>query len=135
MPYLTQTDIETSIPAPHLVDALDDDRDGSADANLLDEIIGVASNAVDSYLASLYSVPFADPAPAAVKEAAFVFTCELIYQRRRAEPNPWKDRANFWRTRLEKIGDGKLPLDAGQAKEFEPGKVVAETMATTGTMR
>ena len=134
MAYTTQTDIETTIPAPHLVDALDDDRDGVADASKLDEVIAVADNAVDAYLAGIYTTPFATP-PAAVKEAAFVFACELIYDRRRATPNPWKERADFWRTRLEKIGNGDLPLDANEAREFDPGKEVTETMATSGTFR
>lgn len=134
MAYTTQTDIETTIPAPHLVDALDDDRDGVADASQLDRCITVASNAVDAFLSGIYPVPFDTPPPA-VKEAAFVFTCEMIYGRRRAEPNPWKERADFWRTRLADIGAGNVPLDANEERDFDPGALVSEAMAIAGTMR
>ena len=113
MSYATQAQIETTIPPQHLNDALDDDRDGTADSDILDTIIAKAGLAVESFVAAAYTVPFADPAPAAIREAAFIFACELIYDRRQIlEKNPFKSRADAWRDRLEKIGAGKLPLDA-----------------------
>jgi phage gp36-like protein len=112
MAYTTQSQIESAIPAQHLNDALDDDRDGAADAGVLDQVIASADQAVDAYLGGLYTTPFASP-PAAVQEASFIFACERIYDRRQIlEKNPFRDRADAWRSRLEKIGAGKLPLDA-----------------------
>lgn len=136
MPYTTQAEIETKIPAPHLVDALDDDRDGKADDEVLANIIESAGNAVDAYLAGLYPVPFADPAPAPCREAAFTFACETIYDRRQIlDKNPFRDRADFWRKRLEAIGKSEIPLAANQAKEFTPGKAVTEAVDVDGSMR
>jgi phage gp36-like protein len=135
MAYVTQAQIQTAIPAPHLVDALDDDRDGTADASLLDEIIAKAGLAVDAYLGSIFEVPFATP-PSAVKEAAFIFACELIYDRREAgEKNPFRSRANTWRERLEKIGSGELPLDAATDRTFEPGAAITETAVIDSSTR
>lgn len=134
MPYTTQSEIETKIPATHLVDALDDDGDGTADEGVLTAIIESAGNAVDAYLAGLYAVPFATvPAPA--REAAFVFACETIYDRRQIlDKNPFKDRADFWRKRLEAIGKGEIPLDASQAKSYTPGAAITEDVSLDGSM-
>jgi hypothetical protein len=91
---------------------------------------------VDAYLSGLYTVPFADPAPAPCREAAFVFACERVYDRRQIlEKNPFKDRADFWRKRLEAIGKGEIPLDANQGKSFTPGAKVTENVAIDGSMR
>jgi phage gp36-like protein len=137
MAYTSQSEIEAAIPAPHLVDATDDDRDGAADFGVIETVIQVACTAVDSYLASVYTVPFPDPAPAAVKDAAFVFACELIYQRRPhlAESNPFKAQADAWRTRLKDIGDGKASLDANQPRTFKPGAAITEPVDVDGTTR
>lgn len=136
MPYTTQSKIETLIPPQHLSDALDDDRDGSADAGLLDTIIATADNAVDAFLAGLFTVPFANP-PAVVQEASLVFACELIYARRLApeEKNPFTVRASAWRVRLQNIGEGKLPLDAASTKAAGIGAVVTEPTSIDSSLR
>lgn len=133
MSYVTQSQIQTAIPAQHLNDALDDDRDGTADADVLTDIISSAEQAVDAFLAGLYEVPFLSP-PAPVKEAAFVFACERIYDRRQVdEKNPFRSLADAWRTRLEKIGTGELTLDAASEKAFTRGALVSEDASVDGT--
>lgn len=135
MPYVTQEQIETTIPGPYLVDALDDDKDGAADPGKLAEVIAKASQAVESALAGLYTVPFSAPVPAKVCEAAFVFTCELIYQRRGTpeDQNPFTKQANVLRADLKAIGKGEQPLDASLERAFTPGAVVTSPMATEGS--
>lgn len=135
MSYVTQAQIETELPPLHLNDALDDDADGVADSGLLDAIISRAEQAVDAFLGGIFVVPFTTP-PAVVKEAAFVFACEAIYNRRQIlEKNPYKERADYWRTRLEKIGNGELPLDAATPKEVAPGVAITEDAAVDDTTR
>lgn len=136
MAYLTATELAAAIPAACLNDACDDDRDGTADSGLLDQIITRAGAAVDAYLASLYPTPFVT-APPVVKEAALVFACELVYARRLApdEKNPYAERAKTWRARLEQIGADKLPLDAAFNRSFEPGAVITEALAVNDTLR
>jgi phage gp36-like protein len=138
--YVTQSQIHTAIPAQHLNDALDDDGDGLADPGLLDAIISSASQAVDAFLAGLYTVPFADPAPAVVAEAAFVFACERIYDRRRLDAagdqaNPWRARANSFRERLEKISRNQLKLDQSLDKPNTPGALITESPAIDASTR
>lgn len=137
MAYVTQARIETALPPQHLRDALDDDGDGQADSGILEEIIASASQAVDGFLAGLFAVPFADPAPAAAAEAAFVFALERIYDRRQAgERNPWRSQADGWRERLERMGKGDLPLDAGVTGVVAtPGAAVTENAAHNETLR
>jgi phage gp36-like protein len=136
MAYTTENKIQTLIPAPDLTDALDDDRDGYADDGLLDTIIATASNAVDAFLSGLFEVPFATP-PAVVQEAALIFSCEAIYARRLTadKVNPFTARANQWRDRLQKIGNGELPLDAATAKPNTPGAVITETLGVDESLR
>ena len=136
MAYLTLNDLAAAIPAPLLNDACDDDRDGVADSGLLDQIIQRAGDAVDSYLASLYSTPF-NPVPPVVKEAALVFACEQIYDRRLQpeETNPMRERAKTWRARLADIGADKLPLDASFNRSFTPGAVISEAIGLDATLR
>lgn len=137
MSYTTQEKVETLIPPQYLVDALDDDRDGAADEGLLDTIIEAASNEVDGFLAGRFTIPFEDPAPAAVAEAALVFVCERLYARRLVpdEKNPFTARANAWRERLQKMGDGTLPLDASLTRPNTPGASIVEDVTLDDTLR
>lgn len=136
MSYTTQQRIATAIPAPHLVDALDDNQDGLADDGLLDEIIASASQAVDALLAGAYTVPFAPGSvPPVAAEASFIFACERIYDRRQAtDKNPFRDQADKWRDRLEKIGNGDLPLDS-TVDSSAAGVAVTESATVNGSMR
>lgn len=132
MPYTTRALIVAKIPSSLLIEALDDNGDGREDAGALDSIISVASTEVDGYLAGLFSVPFADPVPAKVQNAAFIFACETIYQRRSIpdDKNPFAAQAKFWREHLQKVGKGEIPLDAGEEKTFAPGAAITEPVST-----
>jgi phage gp36-like protein len=136
MSYTTQARIESAIPRPLLIEALDDDGDGQLDEAVLAEVLASADQAVDATLAGLFVVPFVS-VPAAVAEAAFAFACERIYDRRlqgSGDKNPWRDQADKWRERLEKIGRGELPLDASLEKTFAPGSALTSNVSVDGSM-
>lgn len=137
MPYVTKAQLIAEVPPQHLADALDDDAEGGEDSNTGDTVMAQASAAVDGFLASLYPVPFADPAPAAATAAAFAFAGEMIYARRgvTAETNPFTKRAEFWRERLQKIGSGELPLDATIPRQFAPGAAITEPVDVDASTR
>lgn len=137
MPYVSQAQLQTEIPAPHLADATDDDREGGSDTDTIEAILQKASDAVDGFLSGLYPTPFADPAPAAAREAAFVFAGELVYARRgvSTEANPFTKRAEGWRATLKLIGSGKMPLDANLVKAFTPGAALTEPVSIDTTTR
>lgn len=146
MVYVTREKLETEIPAPHLADAVDDDREGGEDADKLDALLLKASSAVDGFLAPLYAVPFADPAPAACQEAAFCFAGELVYARRGVptDDNPFTKRAEAWRKKLDLMGKGEMPLDSTIEIPFietpeqrvkHPGLSVSEETTVNDTTR
>ena len=111
MAYITQADVQAKLPPKFFVQALDDDLDGNADAGLFDLIEGQAQRSIDSRLGQRYAVPFPDPVPALVAEAALIFTLEGIYARRVApDQNPWMGMGNAMRSKLDAIGQGTQPL-------------------------
>jgi phage gp36-like protein len=137
MAYVTQAEIEARIPAPLLRAALDDDRDGQADQNLLTTIISLAAQAVDGLVSGSYEVPFDDPAPPVIRDAAFAFACEMIHDRRRVEGerNPYKTLADSFRARLEKVGNGEIPLSVATVPATSSGAAVTETSALDDSLR
>lgn len=137
MAYLEESDLAAHIPPNFLTEALDDDNDGEADAGLLDLIIEEASLAVDAYLAGRYETPFTDPVPAIAGRAARVFTLESLYLRRgyNGEENPWTSEADKLRERLEKIGEGDAPLEAGTTKKTGSVVFVTEKAKSSSSSR
>jgi phage gp36-like protein len=130
MSYVTRADIESKVPPPILVGALDDDGDGLEDSGRFDALVATASAEVDGYLSGLFTVPF-DPVPAKVRQAAQCFVLEMVYQRRNveADKNPFTKQAAWWREHLQKVGNRELPFDAATAKAFVPGAAIVEDCA------
>lgn len=122
MAYVARNDLLTYFSEPQLVKMLDDDRDGVEDDGLLATVISGASQDVDGRLATTYQTPFADTAPAKVRAAALIFTCEALYQRRNVpdESNPFKARADYWRKHLDMIGETGTGLDYATQRAFPP---------------
>lgn len=125
---------------PKLNNALDDDGDGQADPNLLDNLIITASNQVDGYLQGRYVTPIAGingaGPPAIVIEATLIFVVETLYNRRKQGPdekNPYEGRANSLRDRLKDIQDRKANLNAQGVEANVPGAVFAEESKLRGS--
>jgi len=123
MAYCTRNDILTKISNSDLDRFTDDNGDGIADPGVLDLIIGIASNASDAYVASIYATPFTTYIPSKIKDATIIFACEMLYQRRLApeEKNIFKPQADLWREILKTIGTGQVPLDANVSRLVTPG--------------
>ena len=123
LPYVTRNEVLSKISNSDFVPFLDDNGDGIEDPGLLDNIIAVASNAADAFVASIYKTPFTEYVPAKIHDAALVFTVEMLYQRRLAptEQNIFKPQADMWREILKSIGTGQIPLDANVTRVVTPG--------------
>lgn len=124
MAYTTQAKIEALIPPAFLVDALDDDRDGVADAGVLDAVIAAGDTRIDGYLGQRYETPLS-PVPALVADASLTFALAALYRRRSVadEANPWAEREKTMEAKLGRIGAGDEPLTF-EAPEAKPkGKV------------
>lgn len=120
MAYTTEAEIKALIPAPELIDALDDDGDGQADDNLLTQIITNAGVSIDALLANRFEVPFTD-VPTAVKRAALVFACCDIYRRRRVpgDKNPWQAECDRWMDIFMRVRKGEEELDGSFSSTLE----------------
>lgn len=123
MAYVTRDEVLTKISNSDLDAFTDDNGDGTPDPGVLDNVISVASNAADSYVASIYTTPFVGYIPAKIHDAALIFTVEMLYQRRLApeEKNIFKPQADLWRKILTDIGTGLVPLDANVTRTVTPG--------------
>lgn len=116
MPYVTLTDLEAVLPATFLTQSLDDNGDGVIDAWVA--VQTAACRAVDAVLGLRYGVPFSEPYPAIVREAAFQIAAEALYTRRGVEfdQNPFGKSAATIRATLRQIATGDLPLGPDNAR-------------------
>jgi phage gp36-like protein len=131
--YVEQADLVGLIPAPFLVQALDDDRDGQADPAAWSSVQVSACNAVDGHLGSRFEVPFQPPVPAIVLHAAKIFACEMLYSRRgyHGQQNPFTTQADELRKQLTKIGNGELGLAPDRARVAPSVSIITEPARTT----
>ena len=134
--YITVQNLEDELGGQNrLIEALDDSGSGTLDTILAGRICQRASDAVDSFLSGRYIVPLS-PVPKLAVEAAIIFACEQIYNRRRQgvdQKNPYSGRANDLRDRLKLIADRKESLDATERPAFVPGAIIGEESRTKGT--
>jgi phage gp36-like protein len=129
--YLAEADLIPHLPPQFLLQALDDDGDGSADDGLLDAILTASSDEVDAILGARFATPFS-PVPALVKTSARIFALETLYRRRgfSGDNNPWEVPAKDLRARLNRIGQGKEPLTPDIERKQSSVSVIVEDAKT-----
>lgn len=95
--------------------------DNTVNYTILNNICQMASNQCDALVSSIYS-PFGSNPPAKIKQAAIIFSMELLYARRLTpdEKNSWKSQADYWRETLTLINGGKLDLDESFQRGVQP---------------
>lgn len=136
--YTTQQQIEDELGGyVKVAEALDDSGSGDRTAicAVLERVMQRASAAVDGFLAGRYVVPLS-PVPALATEAAVIFTCEIIFNRRRQtldDKNPYTARADILRQELKDIADRKKSLDAKERPAFAPGAANLEYSRLNGS--
>jgi phage gp36-like protein len=131
--YVQMSDVNGRIPAPFLLEALDDNQDGVVDVEVWQAIQADVQAAIDGKLGQRYPVPFLAPLPAIVSDAARLFACELLYKRRGSadKVNPWFEEADKMRAKLDLIGAGKQPLTPELQRQKPSVSVVGERSKTT----
>ena len=132
MPYITQAEILSDIPPQTLLEALDDDGDGVADADAWDKVEAAAAEAIDGPLSQRYSTPFVT-VPPFIKFAARVLVLEKLYLRRglAGDANPWTSQAKGVRAKLDLIAAGKEPLSPEVNKPKPSISAITEPAGTT----
>jgi phage gp36-like protein len=131
MGYTSQADLIAFLQAVKVTQALDDQDVGVADAALFAAIQTAVDNEIHGYLEGRYICPI-NPAPALVKDAELVLEAELLWTRRgfTEQNNPWSDRANKIRDRLEQIRNGDAPLSRSASLGLDAGGIVSEPSST-----
>lgn len=137
MAYVTQADIEGRIPPQFLLQALDDDGDGVADA--WEAVAADTDSAIDGILGTRFSVPFTGTLPTVVTEAAKAYACHACYRRRSVPDaqNPWQNAYDIYfhpvNGLLLRIAAGKAPLSPGVERAKPSGGAVVEAAPTFST--
>jgi phage gp36-like protein len=135
--YTTQAAIQGRIPAPLLINALDDGLSGGLlNTTLLNQIIGDVSAELDGYLSSIYPVPYLGSIPPALADACLHMVCAVIMSRRLApnEMNVWRDSAEKWRMVIQGYGEGTGNLGPNFPKQVVPGVATQEWASMDMTM-
>lgn len=131
--YVALTDLQAIIPPAFLTQALDDDSDGVIDA--WTAVQAAAERAVNAALGVRFTVPFTDPIPPIVAEAAFLFAAEACYTRRGVEfdQNPFGKSASTMRATLRQIAAGEMPLAPTIERQKPSVSVITEPARTAGS--
>lgn len=121
MPYTTLENLETRYGAREIVDLADRDRDGVADAGVVDAAIAQADQIIDSYLGSRFTVPL-------LKVPGLVGVCADAIARYQLAPEQVTEKIKEDYTRalkwLGEIRDGKMDVGIAtddSAPEVEGG--------------
>ena len=130
MPYVNLTDLNAKIPAPFLSEALDDGPDSDPSA-VWNSIAAAVGSEIDGILGSRYTVPFNNPIPAVVTNAAITLASEAIYLRRGKLENPFTGPAKTVRAQLADIGTGKQLL-APVTQRSNPAAILQRAGAVSG---
>lgn len=128
-PYVTMSQMNARLPAVFLVQALDDDRDGTADTGVWDAVATAVKEEIDGILGVRHTVPFSNPIPAAVTAAAQILAAEALYNRRGfsgEEQNPYAALAKQHRATLAKIAAGEIPLSPEIKRAAPSASIVSE---------
>jgi hypothetical protein len=138
--YTTRAAVETKVPPAFVIEACDDDNDGTEDAGVFDGIVTAVGTEIDGYLEARIALPLST-VPAKVATAALYLVCESLYARRgysggefagdSGPKNPWSRAAATHRKILEAIGNGEQPLTAETPKATEQITVISEPAKTT----
>ena len=122
MAYITQTDLANYIDNLNLIAATDDFATGTVNTTVLNNLLQTASDKADSLVSSIYTVPFGNPVPVKIKQAAIIFAVEMLYARRLTpdQKNPMTPQADELRKTLMDINRGLLSLDAAVVRVFTP---------------
>lgn len=85
--YTSKVQLEKRLTPQHLIELSDDDGDGVADDDVVDQAIADADAMIDAYLRSRYVVPFAT-VPSIIESISAVIAINNLFSRRRETVSP-----------------------------------------------
>ena len=118
--YSSLADLEKRLDPRHLVAMADDDNDGVADGEVINQAIADADAEINSYVRSRYRVPFA-PVPQIVQTLSAILAINNLFARRRETASPEHQRRYEQAIALlQGIAQSRLDLgDASEALEHD----------------
>lgn len=126
MPYCTQQDLQSRFGDAELLRIADRDRDGEIDADVVSVALDDASNEIDAYVGSRYSVPMS-PVPDLLKRL-----CADIARYRLYDERPLEEVENRYKqavATLRDIANGRASLKDSSAPSSTSGVEVIKTDA------
>ena len=126
--YASIQALYSDIPSRTVTSMLDDDKDGVADPEVVEDVLQKVDDEINGYLEGRYPTPLTGPLPAVVKSAARNLLAEALYKRRNlANPKlSWVVAANASRAKLQEIKDGDAKLDLQTPPARPAGGVILE---------
>ncbi len=130
--YILHEDLKGDIPDQFLMEALDDDEDGVADAGIFDQIESRARERIDGILGQRFTVPFTGPLPPIVKSSARILVLSALYKRRGLieEKNPWAKEEVAVLKKLDAIASGEQALTPDKQRAKPSASVITERAKT-----
>jgi len=110
-------ELKGEIPLAQIIEALDDNGDGEADAEAWAAVLASA----DARISDCFGGSLPDRHAAAAAYAQKIFACEIIYRRRgfSGERNPFSGQAAKAEERLRRLSTGEdTPQGEGGGEEF-----------------
>lgn len=133
MAYVEQTDLAGLIPAEDVIEALDDDNDGVADAAAWAQVVALVSQEIDAALVSGgYAAPYPAPYPDLIKRAAKLLAVNELWLRRGVKDHPRAAEVQAVRNDLTRLAKGTIKLEATTATT-SAGSAITEPLQTRPT--
>lgn len=132
MSYLTLAEMTAEIPEDFIVQSLDDAGDGDI-TDLFETVQEAVADKIHGYLSQRFETPFVVDIPPLVKQAARVFTGDMLYRRRgfKGDDNPFEEEEEKFCKMLAEIGNGDRPLVAGKSQKSNSVVTITEAARTT----
>ena len=131
--YASLQALASDIPSRTITSMLDDDKDGVADPDVVEDVLQKVDDEINGYLEGRYATPLTGDLPAVVKSAARNFLGEALYKRRNlAGPKlSWVLAASASRAKLNEIKEGSAKLDLVTPPARPAGAAILEASRTT----
>lgn len=129
--YVDKASVEAEFDALHMMEALDDDRNGAQDSGLFAKITARVDKRIQAAVAVSKALSGASPPPQLLNECGCVFACAMIFRRRGVadSQNPFAEREKALAETLDGFGKGDRAekgtlkvVALGSADDLEEGE-------------
>jgi phage gp36-like protein len=117
--YATRADLEKHLAPEELIQLTDDDRDGAADAGVIEQALADAQAEIDGYVATRYQLPLAET-PALLRRVAVDLALARLYARRDLTTEARAKQHDDAVALLKRLADGTVTLGLTPSSRATP---------------